>query len=189
MTDTKEIKEENVFPFIEGESINLNSINLEHIELYAKLMNSPKCRKYARFNVPQTIEEVKKSFEPTKQEVKDNIFFEIWQKIDKKAIGLIGFNRIQWFARSGMITCMVEQEFWGKGIATEAVKLIVDYGFKELNLHKITARILSPDKASIRITEKLGFKHEITHKKEIFVDGEHVDTVNYIIFKADWIKA
>jgi len=188
MAEIKENKEENVFPFIEGEKINLNSINLEHIGLYTKLMNSPNGRKYARFNVPQTIEEVKKLFEPTKQEVKDKIFFEIWQKKDKKAVGLIGFNRIQWFSRIGMITCMVEQEFWGKGIGTEAIKLVVDYGFKEMNLHKISARIFSPDKASIRIAEKLGFTHEITLKKEIFVDGVHVDIVNYIIFKADWMK-
>ena len=64
-------KETKVIPFIEGDTINLCPANVDHVDLYTKWMNDPQLRKYARYNVPQTIEEVKKLFEPKKEAVMD----------------------------------------------------------------------------------------------------------------------
>ena len=57
-----EVKEDKVFPFIEGENVSLSPVNMDHIHLYTKWMNDPQLRKYARYNMPQTSEEVKKLF-------------------------------------------------------------------------------------------------------------------------------
>jgi len=184
-----ETKEDKALPFIEGDNISLTPANLEHIELYTKWMNEPQCRKYIRYNMPQTIEELKKKFEPKKEAVKDEIFFEIWHKKDKKPVGYANLFRIQWFTRNAHIFILVDPEYWGQNIGTEAGKLLVDYSFKELNLHKISARMFAPNKGSLRVAEKIGFKHEITLKKEVYIDGEHVDALEYVIFKDDWMKS
>ena len=83
----------------------------------------------------------------------------------------------------------MDPDYWGKNIGTEAGILIVEYAYKELNLHKITVRTFAPNKASHRVAEKIGFKHEITLKKEVYIDGEHVDVLEYTIFKDDWMKS
>lgn len=185
-----EVKEDKVFPFIEGENVSLCPLNMDHINLYTKWMNDPQIRKYERNKFPQTVEEVKKSFEPKKQDVKVELFFEIWHNNDKKPIGYIGFPHIQWFTRSAYIFYLVgDTNYWGQNIATEAGKLVVNYGFNELNLHKITARTFSPHVSSRRVAEKIGFTHEITLKKEVYIDGEHVDILEYAIFKEDWTKS
>jgi len=184
-----ETKEDKPLPFIEGESISLCPVNIDHVRLYANWMNNPQTRKYIRYNIPQTIDDIKKLFEPTKEAVKNDIFFEIWHKIDKKPIGYGTLFRIQWFTRNAHIFVVIDPEYWGRNLGTEAGKVIVDYAYKELNLHKITARTFAPNKASHRIAEKLGFKHEITLKKEIYIDGEYVDVLEYAIFKDDWIKS
>jgi RimJ/RimL family protein N-acetyltransferase len=178
------VKEDKSFPFIEGDRIYLCTANIDNINLYTKWMNNPKIRKYARYEMPLTVEEVKKYFEPTKEEVKTDIFFEIWHKNSKNPIGYTGFIRINWFTRSAHIFFLIgDIDYWGQNIATEAGQLVINYGFEELNLHKIVARVFSPNKASLRVVEKLGFNLEITLKKEIYIDGEFVDAFEYIIIK------
>ena len=187
MSENKETK---VFPFIEGERIYLGPSNIDNIHLYTKWMNDPQLRKYARYDMPQTVEEVKKLFELTKEEAKREIFFEIWHRKNKKPIGFVGFIRIDWFTRNAHIFYLVgDTDYWGQDIATEAGKLVVNYGFGELNLHKITARTFFPNKAALRLAEKIGFKHEITLKKDAYIDGEYVDLLNYVIFKDEWLNS
>lgn len=182
-----ETKEDKPLAFIEGDLISLCPSNLDHIELYTKWMNNPQLRKYARYYFPQTIEEVKKLFEPKTEPVKSEIFFEIWHKEDDKPVGFVGFIRINWLTRSARIFYLIgDMNYWGQNIATEAAKLVINYGFTELNLHKIVAQSFGPNKASIRIAEKLGFKLEITLQKERYVDGEYVDLLEHSIFKDDW---
>ncbi|MFX1309671.1 MAG: GNAT family N-acetyltransferase [Promethearchaeota archaeon] len=184
-----ESKENKPLPFIEGENVSLCPANADHINLYAAWMNNPKIRKYARYELPQTIEEVKKLFEPKKEAVKTEIFFEIWHNKDEKPIGYAGLIRIQWFTRNAHIFYLIDPNYWGKNLGTEAGKLVIDYAYKELNLHKITARMFAPNKSSLRVAEKIGLKHEITLKKEVYIDGEHIDVLEYAIFKDDWMKS
>ncbi|MCQ2522725.1 MAG: GNAT family N-acetyltransferase [Lachnospiraceae bacterium] len=68
----------------------------------------------------------------------------------------------------------------GRGIATEAVKLLVyDYGFKVLGLHKQFARVLGSNEASKRLHIKAGFKEEGYATDDMFLDGKYVDVVTY----------
>ena len=83
-------KVEEVFPFVEGKNVSLCPLNMDHINLYTKWVNNPQIRKYERNRFPQTVEEVRKSFEPKNDEVKEELFFEIWHNNDKKPIGYIG---------------------------------------------------------------------------------------------------
>ena len=69
------------------------------------------------------------------------------------------------------------KEYWGKGIATEAAKACVDYGFNKLGLSRIIAMVLPQNKGSIRVLEKLNFKFE----KEMVEDGELVKV--YVVAK------
>jgi len=177
-------------PFIEGELIDLCPINLENVKLYSKWDNDPRVRKYARNLIPHTIDEIKKRYEPEKERIKRSINFEVWHKKDKKLVGLAGFNHINWYDRNTNIFAIIgEKDYWGQGIGTEIAQLLIEYGFNELNLHKIKAGIFSPNKISLSVAEKGGFKYEATHKEEIYIDGEFVDQIKLSIFKDNWIKS
>ena len=84
---------------------------------------------------------------------------------------------------------LIDPDYWGQNLGTEAGKLIIDYGFKELNLHKITVTLFSPNKASVRVAEKIGFKHEITFQSGVYVDGKYIDALHYSIFKEDFMNS
>ena len=61
-----------------------------------------------------------------------------------------------------------EKEYWHRGIATEAIKLICDYGFKDLNLNRIEAGAYECAIGSWRALEKCGFKREGVLRKQIY---------------------
>ncbi len=194
MTEEKKVKEDkkeeedDVFPFIEGRTIDLVAGNSKWANLVCKWMNDPKVRHYSRNMWPKTLEEVKKWFEPTPdRQMREFIVFTVYHKHAKRPIGSIGFNHINWVSRNANIFLTIgEPEYWGKGIAGEASNLMINYGFTELNFHKIFAGVFTPNSRSLRAAEKLGFEKEGVLKEEVYVDGQYHDIHKFALFKRDW---
>ena len=151
-------------------------------------MNDPNVRHYARNIWPHTLEDVKKWYDPLPdKQMKDFVVFTIYHKQAKRPIGSIGFSRINWVSRNANIFAIIgEREYWGKGIAGEASKLMINYGFTELNFHKIIAGVFTPNTRSLRAAEKLGFEKEGVLKEEMYVDGQYHDVHRFALFKRDW---
>jgi RimJ/RimL family protein N-acetyltransferase len=193
MTESEEKKqdEEEVFPFIKGERIDLVAGNSKWASLQCKWRNDPIVRRYARNLWPNTLEEIKKWFEPpADRHTRDFVVFTIYQKADKRPIGTVGFGRINWVNRNANIWGVIgEPEYWGKGIIGEATKLLIRYGFTELNFHKIYAGVFSPNARSLRAAEKLGFEKEGIIKETEYVDGQYLDEHKFALFKRDWMKS
>lgn len=169
--------------FMEGKNVNLLALNINHIELYQKWRNNPKVRKYNPTYFPLTIENIKSWFD-VKEGLQDKINFEIWHKIDNIPIGLIGFMDINWISRNGVIYIIIgEPDYWGKGIATESHKLLIKYGFNDLNFHRILAYINANNKASIRAIEKAGLVYECQLKQITYINGQYDDVNIYGLLK------
>jgi RimJ/RimL family protein N-acetyltransferase len=64
--------------------------------------------------------------------------------------------------------------------------MILEYGFNELNLVKITGNAYEMNIGSWKICEKIGMKRELVLKKQAYVKGKYVDEYQYYIFKVDW---
>ncbi|MHA1669945.1 MAG: GNAT family N-acetyltransferase [Promethearchaeota archaeon] len=183
------MSKENGNAFIEGDKIDLVPLNSDHIKLYVKWQNHSEVRKFTRNEFPSTIEMFKKQFESKGRSLTNEIRFEIYHKEDQKAVGLAGISNIHYAYRKANIAVNIgDLKYWGKGIASEAGKLLIDYGFGELNLYKITSTIYSPNVGSWKVAEKLGMEREATLKNNGFIDGEYVNDYCYCIFQDDWIK-
>ena len=190
--DKEDKEEENgVFPFIEGDTIDLVASNSKWANLFCNWINNPKVRHYSRNIWPQTLEDVKKRFEqPLDRHNRDVANFMIYHKQEKRPIGVVGLDEINWVRRNANLFALIgEPEHWGKGIAGEACALVIKYGFTELNLHKIHAGIFSPNSRSLRAAEKLGFEKEAITKEEIYIDGQYHDEHRFALFKRDWQKS
>lgn len=70
-----------------------------------------------------------------------------------------------------------EEQAYGKGIGTEAAKLILKYAFEQLRLHKVVARVLAYNQASVRMHEKAGYVQEAYFREELFLDGKYEDLI------------
>ena len=114
-----------------------------------------------------------------KIEANEGINWAITIKGDSRLIGIIGHYRIKPEHYRAEIGYMVLPEYHGKGLATEAVKLVVKYGFEVMKLHSIEA-VIDPDNlASARVLEKNGFVKEAHLKENEFFNGQFLDSVIY----------
>ena len=77
----------------------------------------------------------------------------------------------------------------GKGYASEAVKLLIDYLFSTRPLERIQATIIVENLPSQQVVEKLGFTKEGTMRKNDFVKGRFVDTLVYSLLREEWEKS
>lgn len=74
----------------------------------------------------------------------------------------------------------------GKGLTTRAARLIIDAGFKRLDLHRIYALFLEGNKGSKRVMEKLGMKHEGTAREHVKRFGRYYNESTYGILRKEW---
>lgn len=73
----------------------------------------------------------------------------------------------------------VGEPYWGQGIASQAVKLMVSYGFDHLKLHRIEAGVFSYNTSSAKVLENAGFQFEGTLKHGLIKNGEYYDEYRY----------
>jgi RimJ/RimL family protein N-acetyltransferase len=78
--------------------------------------------------------------------------------------------------------------YWKKGFALEAVKALLNYGFKTLKLHRIEAGVATENVNSLRLLEKTGMKREGMHRKILPVGGKWIDNYSYAILEDDFLK-
>lgn len=162
-----------------GDQIYLRKIKLSDVDdRYCKWMNNPKVNQYleSRFqkwtvrNLKGYVREIKNN--------PDYLFLAIIEKKESKHIGNVKIgpiNKVHRFAEIGII--IGEESFWGKGFASEAIRLVIDYSFNVLNLHKLTAGAYENNIASIKAFEKAGFSEEGRRRNYYLYKDEYVDSV------------
>ena len=102
--------------------------------------------------------------------------FGIFHTGEQKLIGTINLVQVmRGPVQSAIMGYTVDQAYSGSGYATEAVKLLVDYAFEELMLHRIEAGVKPHHEASMRVLEKAGFHTEGIRRKNVQINGQWED--------------
>ena len=105
---------------------------------------------------------------------------------DKEAwhIGVIALNSIDWVNRMAEVELLIgEKRYWSKGYGTEAIKLIAQYAFNRLGLHKLWAGVYAENIAIQKTLTKAGFMPEAILKNELFLNSRWQDRVYFSILK------
>lgn len=135
----------------------------------------------------KTIKDTQKFFqyESAKYKRGEGIYLGIW--FETKLAGVISFHYINKTHKSAAVGYWLGKEYEGKGIMLAACKLLVDYGFKKLKLHRIDITHAEGNKRSENLIKKLGFVHEGHLRKSSIVNGEFTDHEYYGILADEWI--
>lgn len=104
-----------------------------------------------------------------------------------KMIGTCGFSAVDLNNNSAEVGYVLSPDYWGRGLAAEALATLMRFGFCELSLHRLTARILEGNTQSVRVAEKCGFRHEATHRLSLLVKGEFRTVLEYAILRNEWM--
>lgn len=108
-------------------------------------------------------------------------------KIIKKHIGNIALQNISQVNKNAEFAGILGgKEYWGKGIGTEAIKILFEHGFNKLNLNRIWLGTAETNKGMITIALKLGMVLEGRLKNHVFLNGEYVDIMQFGIMRNEW---
>jgi RimJ/RimL family protein N-acetyltransferase len=141
--------------------------------------------------IPKTIYEVETFIDKVSTQINEPqtwFQFVIIEKETQKIIGDFGIHFIDSENRQAEIGCTLNKHFLNKGYATEAVKKVIDYLFKELKKHRIITSIDPYNKNSIRLVERIGFRKEAHFVESIWIHGKWADDLIYALIEKDWDK-
>ncbi len=175
-------------PFIVGERIYLRPLEpAQDNHLYSTWMNDEEIRRY--FSIYPTSDTRGK--ERLEQLYKDgkHIIFGVILNSDNRLIGLVGLKDINYINQSAEFYVIIgDRSLQGRGYGTEATKLMIRYGFMELNLNRIQTQDMEENIGGWRADEKAGFKYEGTLREVILRFGKYNDVRVYSLLRSEYLK-
>lgn len=115
-------------------------------------------------------------------------FFD-WALIDNesgKMIGTCGFTRFDFFNDGAEVGYVINPRFSGRGMATEALGKIIEFGFEEIGLHRIECRYMVDNLASLKVMEKNGMTYEGIRRSSMLVKGVYRDIATCSILRDEY---
>lgn len=130
--------------------------------------------------------QLKKSLE--ENELSDKYaFFIIKSKDDDQVIGEIGLSGFQGKHSDAFVGISIgEPKNWGKGFGTDAMRVMLKYGFAMLNLHHISLTVFEYNPRGVKSYQKAGFKLEGIHRQFLNRDGRRWDIYRMGILRSEW---
>lgn len=120
-----------------------------------------------------------------KFEAGESVHLAITLKSTKEVIGAVGLHIEKRFNRAEL-GYWIGKEYWGQGYATEAAGAVVEYGFRNLKLNKITSSHFLRNPASGKVMEKIGMKKEGYFEEHVIKWDKYEDLVKYAVLRKNW---
>jgi [ribosomal protein S5]-alanine N-acetyltransferase len=187
----KVMQEKVMLPTLNGPRIALRPITTDDILAYFALCADPAVTRYLSHppytDIAQAEEKVKKLIEWNSSG--ESFLWVIADKTDKQDNSLLGtccVFELDHRNQNAELGYMLAQAHWGKGLAAEAVALMIDYVFTEQNLRRLEADADPRNLKSCALLERLGFVREGYLRERWVVAGEVSDTALYGLLKSDW---
>jgi ribosomal-protein-alanine N-acetyltransferase len=176
----------NPFPNLETERLLLRRVNNNDVNEIFVLRSDTEIMKYIPRPLVKNKEEALEHIATinTKIDSNEGINWGITIKGNNTLIGIIGFYRIEIENYRAEIGYILHPNHSGKGIVSEAVKKLLEYGFNTMKLHS-TIGVISPENyASAKVLEKNGFIKEAYFKENQYFEGRFLDSAVYsLVYK------
>ena len=173
------------FKKIVGEKIYLSPRSVDDAEKFAKWLNNYEIAKYLnQFTKTITVEGEKDYLSKVSTNSYD---FAIVDKETDELIGSISLMSINNISRTAELGIFIgEEDHLSRGYGSEAINLLLNFGFNHTNLNNIMLKAIGFNKRALKAYEKCGFKVFGTWPKADFVNGEYHDLVYMYILKDDF---
>ena len=174
--------------FLKGETCYLRPVREEDATPeYVSWLNDAETTRFMESGFfPSTRKSVRDFIQSTNQRT-DTLFLAIVLPEEHRHVGNVKLGPINWVHRNAEFGILVgAPEARGRGIGTEATKLILAHAFERLNLHRVGLGVVADNDPAIRSYRKVGFEVEGTYRQAILREGEFRDLCRMGILASDF---
>lgn len=174
------------FKKLVGERIYLSPRNSEDVEIFTKWMNDFDITDFTgRSGAIVTLDAEKEYLE--KNNLSTNTTFSIVTNDYDKLIGTISLERVDNINRSACLGIFIgDKEYLNNGYGTEAIKLILDFGFNYMNLNSVHLNLMEFNERAHKCYIKCGFKDAGRLRKCKYINGKYYDSIMMDILKDEF---
>jgi RimJ/RimL family protein N-acetyltransferase len=170
--------------FTEGDRVSLHPIEEEDYEFVQRARNHPSTRIPLSDTTIRRREDVAELYEDT--EYRFLICARSDGDSDPEPVGGVAFVYVRG-GETGSLMYWIAPGHRREGYVSEAIELFLDYAFRECGFHKVFARVLATNEASVATLESLGFEREGVLREERFSEGEWTDAYQYAVLADEWL--
>jgi RimJ/RimL family protein N-acetyltransferase len=111
----------------------------------------------------------------------------IAHRSDDRVIGTCTLHKMDAVHRRAEVGFALAADHWGKGLASEAVAMLIGFAFEQLNLHRLEADADPRNERSLALLARQGFRKEGFLRERYIVDGEIQDAVVFGLLRSEWL--
>ena len=172
-----------------GKHMRLRAMRKTDLPYFVRWLNDPEVRRNLKIFQPMSMEQEERWYadilnRPVEEQP---LSIEVNEEDGWTFIGNIGLLEINHHDRSAEVGISIgEKSYWNRGYGTEAMRLMVNHGFMNLNLNRIYLRVYATNPRAVRSYEKVGYTMEGNLREARYLDGEYVDVYVMSILKSEW---
>jgi len=173
------------FKKIVGDRIYLSPVSADDAELFVEWLNDFETSDYIGRSMKNIGLEAEREYLIEKQ--KEEASFAIVTLDEDKLIGTISLEKIDHVKRRATLGVFIgDKNYREKGFGTEAIRLILDFGFSYMNLNNIDLACIDFNQRAYRCYLKCGFKENGRRRQAEFVNGQYYDVIMMDILAEEW---
>jgi RimJ/RimL family protein N-acetyltransferase len=174
---------------IYGERIRLRAVESTDLTQFTEWLNDPEVRRGLMVNLPFSLAEEEGWYENMLKRPQEEhpLGIEIMTDDGWELIGNCGLFGIDWRVRQAEFGIFIgSKNYWDQGYGTEAFKLMIEQGFNNLNLNRISLRVYENNQRAIRSYEKAGLTIEGRLRQAHYDEGQFYDVILMSILRSEW---
>lgn len=163
---------------LKGKRVTLRGLELADAEEILKHFNDMELRRFLGGPIPVAKEEEEEWIRSSWAQRKSGRTHVFGIELNKtqQLIGCCELSDISPVHRGAELGIAIfNKEYWGKGLGTETLRLLLDYGFNQLNLHRVFLRVNEDNERAIRSYQKVGFQQVARYRQSLFLEGKYMD--------------
>lgn len=173
-------------PIIRTERLTLRRITNKDLNDVFEYSKNPETTKYLLWYPHATIRDTKRFISVINKKYREGDFFEWGVEYNGKMIGTAGFTSFNLLANSAEIGYVINPQYKGMGIATEAARAVIKFGFEALKLNRIEARYMIENTRSLRVMQKCDMTPEGVARKAVMSKSGYTDLGYASILKEEY---
>ncbi|MBI5229460.1 GNAT family N-acetyltransferase [Candidatus Micrarchaeota archaeon] len=163
-----------------GEKVVLRPLVKKDLPNFVEWLNDPEIAIFLESRRRLTMKDELQWLESTHREVKKRkkVLFAIADRRSGQTIGNCELRNINALDKTAELAILIgDKNYWGKGFGSKAIKLLLEFGFSKLNLHRIWLTVHAFNKRARKAYEKAGFRKEGVLREHVLKEGKYFDSI------------